>query len=79
MLSVHQVCKGKAWPAELLIEPGTEVVQRHLGGYMDLKACQLVGTFATEAEAVMHLLIGRLDNLAHPSHPAMHAWPHILT
>jgi hypothetical protein len=67
MLPVYQVCKGKSGPAELLIERDTEGVQRHLGGDTGLKARQIVGTLMTEPEGVMHLLVGRLDHLAHPS------------
>jgi hypothetical protein len=38
MLPIHQICKGKAGPAELLMDLDTGVVQHHLGSYTGLKA-----------------------------------------
>ncbi len=43
---------------------------RHLGCQTGLQACHSVRTLATEAEAVMHLLIDGLDALASASQPA---------
>jgi len=48
MLPVHQVRKGKTWPANLFIDPETKVVQGHLGGQSGLKAGEIMGPFAIE-------------------------------
>jgi hypothetical protein len=69
-LLVHQVRKGQQRPAELCIHPDAEVMQGDLCGQARLKPAELMRPFAVEAEGMRELLIHRLHDLAHPSHPA---------
>src|SRR5919199_5585796 len=66
----HQVRKSQAWPAELLIEPDTKIMQRDLCRQTRLKSAEVMGPFAIEAEGMPELLIHGLHNLPHPSQPA---------
>src|SRR5215475_331439 len=66
----HQVRKSKAWPAELLIEPDTKIMQRDLCRQARLKATEVMGPFAIEAEGMPELLIHCLHDLAYACLPA---------
>jgi hypothetical protein len=66
----HQVSKSQAWPAELLIEPDTNIMQRNLGRQARLKSAEVMGPFAIEAEGMPALLIHGLHALADSSQPA---------
>src|SRR5690349_3171631 len=69
-LPVHQVCEGQPWPAQLFIQPDTEVMQGHLRRQTRLKPTEVMGPFTIEAEGMPKLLIHRLDDLTHPCQPA---------
>src|SRR6187200_1186998 len=69
-LPVYQVRKGQPRPAELLIQPDAEVVQGDLGGQARLKPAEIMRSLPVEAESMCELLIHRLHDLPHPSHPA---------
>jgi hypothetical protein len=69
MLPVHQVRKGQTWAAELLIEPDTKGMQRHLRRQASLKAGQRMGTLATQAEGMVDLVVDGLHDLTHPGQP----------
>jgi hypothetical protein len=73
MLPIHQVCKGETGPAQLLLEPDTEVMQCYLGRQPSLKPSEGMRTLTTEAEGVVHLVGDRLDDLAHSGRPAASA------
>src|SRR5919199_1674435 len=66
----HQVRKSKTWPAKLLIEPDTKIMQCDLCRQARLKSAEVMGPFAIEAERMPELLIHGLHDLTHPSHPA---------
>ena len=66
----HQVRKSKAWPAELLIEPDTKIMQRDLCRQTRLKSPEVMGPFAIEAEGMPELLIHGLHDLADSRQPA---------
>ena len=69
-LPVHQVRKGQPRPAELLIQPDTEVMQGDLGGQARLKPAELMGPLPVQAKGMKELVIDRLDDLADPGQPA---------
>src|SRR4029434_9177221 len=69
-LPVHQVCESQPWPAQLFIQPDTEVMQGHLRRQAYLKPTEVVGPFTIEAERMPELLIHGLHDLTHPSQPA---------
>jgi hypothetical protein len=69
-LPVYQVRKGQPRPAELLIQPDTEVVQGDLGDQARLKPAEIMRTFSVAAEGMRALFIHRLHDLAHPRPPA---------
>src|SRR5215831_18873882 len=69
-LPVHQVRKGQGRPAALCIQPDAEVMQGDLGGQARLKPAEFMRTLPVEAEGMRELLIHRLHDLPHPSHPA---------
>src|SRR5215510_7479030 len=66
----HQVRKSKAWPAELLIEPETKIMPRDLCRQARLKATEVMGPCAMEAEGMPELLIHCLHDLASACLPA---------
>ena len=66
----HQVPKSQAWPAELLIEPDTKIMQRNLGSQAGLQSAEVVGPFAIETESMPELLIHGLHDLPSSSQPA---------
>src|SRR5215510_11364014 len=66
----HQVPKSKAWPAKLLIEPDTKIMQRHLCSQACLKSAEVMGPFAIDAESMPELLIHGLHDLPYSSQPA---------
>jgi parallel beta-helix repeat protein len=49
-LPVHQVGKGQPWPAQLLIQPDTKVMQGHLRGQARLQSTEGMGPFPIQAE-----------------------------
>ena len=63
----HQVPKSKAWPAKLLIEPDTKMMQRHLCSQACLKSAEVMGPFAIDAEGMPELLIHGLHDLPYSS------------
>src|SRR5215471_20492033 len=69
-LPVHQVCESQPWPAQLFIQPDTEVMQGHLRRPARLKPTEVMGPFTIEAEGRPELLIHGLDNLPHSRQPA---------
>src|SRR5215211_5578843 len=69
MLPIHQVCTGETGAAEWFIQPDAEVMQRHLRRQAGLNASEGMGTLAREADGLMHLVVDRLDDLAHPGQP----------
>src|SRR5919109_4439970 len=69
-LPVYQVRKGQPRPAELLIQPDAEVMQGDFGGQARLKPAEVMRPLSVETEGMSELLIHRLHDLAHPSHPA---------
>src|SRR5215471_19636463 len=69
-LAVHQVCESQPWPAQLVIQPDTEVMQGHLRRQTRLKPTEVMGPFPIEAEGMPELLIHSLDDLTHPRPPA---------
>src|SRR5215475_1070650 len=66
----HQVPKSKAWPAKLLIEPDTKIMQRHLCSQACPKSAEVMGPFAIDAEGMPELLIHGLHDLPYSSQPA---------
>src|SRR5215475_268104 len=66
----HQVRKSKTWPAELLIEPDTKIMQRDLRRQARLKSAEVMRPFAIEAESMPELLIHGLHDLAYSRQPA---------
>src|SRR5918912_3723157 len=69
-LPVHQAGEGQSWPAQLFIQPETEVMQGHLRCHACLKPTEVMGPFTIEAERMPKLLIHGLDDLTHPGQPA---------
>ena len=70
MLPRHQIGKGQRGPAELLIKPDTEIMQRHLSGQADLKAFQGVRALAVEAKDMLQAVVDGLHDLANTGQPA---------
>src|SRR5215471_5124983 len=69
-LAVHQVCESQPWPAQLFIQPDTEVMQGHLRRQTRLKPTEVMGPFTIEAEGMPELVIHGLDYLTYPRQPA---------
>src|SRR5215216_39258 len=55
--------------SKLLVEPHTEVVQRHSRRQTSLQPAQLVRSLSPEAEGVEQLVVDAFYDLAHGSHP----------
>src|SRR5262245_62012576 len=75
-LPVHQVCKGQPRPAELLIQPDTEVMQGDLCCQTCPKPAELMGSLPVQAKGMKELVVDRLDDLPDPRPPAtQRLWP----
>jgi hypothetical protein len=57
----------------VLVEPDTEIVQRHPRRQAGSQAFQLMGPLPPEVEGIEELVIDRLDNLAYSSNPSSQA------
>ena len=69
-LPVHQVCKGQPRPAELLIQPDTEVMQRDLCRQTGPKPAELMRALPVQAKGMKQLVVDRLDDLTDSCPPA---------
>src|SRR5262249_9832862 len=69
-LPVHQVCEGQPWPAQVCIQPDTEVMQGHLRRQARLKPPEVMGPFTIEAERMPEHLTHSLIDRARPGAPA---------
>jgi hypothetical protein len=65
----HQICELQPRSAELVIEPDTEVVQRHPRRQSGTQTLDLVGTLPPEAEGVEEFVIHRLHDLTDAGDP----------
>src|SRR5437773_529935 len=64
-----QVRKGQPRPAQLFIQPDTEVMQSDLRSQAHPKTAEVMGPLPVQTKGMRQLLIDRLDDLAHPSQP----------
>src|SRR6266446_327957 len=69
-LPLEQLSKSQRSAVELQIEPNAKIVQSHFRGQTSLKACQIMRTFASQAERVQHLIVDGLNNLPQTGQPA---------
>src|ERR1700756_951705 len=69
-LPVHQVRKGQQSPAELLIQPDTEVMQRDLCRQTRSKPAEIMGPFPVQAKGMKELLVDGLNDLTDSCQPA---------
>src|SRR5829696_5388268 len=65
----HQICELQPRTAELVVEPNTEVVQRHPRRQSGTQTLDLMGTLPPEAEGVEEFVIHRLYDLTYPANP----------
>src|SRR5829696_2963695 len=65
----HQIRELQPRSAELVVEPDTEVVQRHPRRQSGTQTLDLMGTLPPEAEGVEELVINRLGDLTYPGDP----------
>jgi hypothetical protein len=65
----HQIRELQPRSAELVVEPDTEVVQRHSRRQSGTQTLDLMGTLSPESEGVEEFVINRLDDLTYPGNP----------
>src|SRR5215510_487326 len=76
-LPVHQVYKGQQRPAELLIQPETEVMEGDLCRQTRPKPTEIMGSLPVQAKGMKKLLIDGLDDLPdarQPATPGLRPW-----
>src|SRR5215213_476159 len=65
----HQIRELQPRSAEPIVEPDTEVVQRHPRRQSGTQALDLMGTLPPQAEGVEELVVDRLYDLTYPGDP----------
>src|SRR5215203_6423909 len=65
----HQICELQPRTAELIVEPDTEVVQRHPCRQSGTQTLDRMGTLPPEPKGVEEFVIHRLYDLTYPGNP----------
>src|SRR5918996_914899 len=69
-LPIHQVRERQPRPAQVFIQPHTEIMQRDLGRQTGPKSAELMGPLPVQAKGMKQLVVDRFDDLTDAGQPA---------
>src|SRR5579884_3696029 len=69
-LPINQISEGQRSTLQLAVEPDTEIVQDHFGPQTCLKACDVMGSFPSQAQRIQQLVVDGFNDLSQSRQPA---------